>query len=130
MGDTPLVAHNASIDQRSWIAELSRAGLPAPQPFACTVLLSRRLNPDAPSHKLGALIQRYHLPQTGAAHRALADAEMATELLLHMQNTLRTRHGVGDPDHAFLMGLQRISKAAVTKRLASLGEAATLGAIA
>ena len=63
VGDTPMVAHNASFDQRYWMAELARAGLAAPQPFACTVLLSRRLNPEAPSHKLGALIERYHLPQ-------------------------------------------------------------------
>ena len=37
-----MVAHNASFDRRYWTAELARAGLPAPQPFACTVLLSRR----------------------------------------------------------------------------------------
>ena len=124
VGNTPMVAHNAAFDQRYWAAELGRVGLAAPQPFACTVLLSRRLHPDAPSHKLGALIDRFQLPRTGAAHRALADAEMATELLLHMQHTLRTRHGVDHPDHAFLMSLQRISKAAVTKRLAALAQPA------
>lgn len=125
VGQTPMVAHNASFDRRYWIAELTRAGIEAPQPFACTVLLSRRMYPEAPSHKLGALVNRFRLPQTGAAHRALADAEMAAELLGHIQNTLRTRHGVGNPDHAFLMDLQRISKAAVAKRLASLNEAPT-----
>ena len=130
VGNTPMVAHNASFDRRYWIDELGRAGLPAPQAFACTVLLSRRLYPEAPSHSLGSLVSRFHLPQTGAAHRALADAEMATELLLHMQHTLRTHHGVHNPDHAFLMGLQRISKAAVAKRLAGLRESATLGATA
>ena len=57
VGDTPMVAHNASFDRRYWMAELARAGLAAPQPFACTVLLSRRLYPEAPSHKLGALVQ-------------------------------------------------------------------------
>ena len=124
VGNTPMVAHNAAFDQRYWAAELGRVGLAASQPFACTVLLSRRLHPDAPSHKLGALIDRFQLPRTGAAHRALADAEMATELLLHMQHTLRTRHGVDHPDHAFLMSLQRISKAAVTKRLAALAQPA------
>ncbi|WP_247596813.1 3'-5' exonuclease [Hydrogenophaga sp. PAMC20947] len=127
VGDTPMVAHNASFDQRYWAAELARAGLNAPHLFACTVLLSRRLNPEAPSHKLGALVDRYQLPRTGAAHRALADAEMATELLLHLQHTLRTRHSVDNPDHAFLMTLQRISKAAVAKRLAGL-RGATSGA--
>ena len=125
VGDTPMVAHNASFDRRYWTAELARAGLDAPHAFACTVLLSRRLYPEAPSHKLGSLVSRFGLPQTGAAHRAMADAEMATELLLHMQHTLRTRHGVGNPDHAFLMSLQCISKAAVAKRLAGMSEMAS-----
>jgi DNA polymerase III subunit epsilon len=119
VGNTPMVAHNASFDRRYWEAELKHAGLDALQPYACTVLLSRRLYPEAPSHKLGSLVSRFRLPQTGAAHRALADAEMAAELLGHIQNTLRTRHGVGNPNHAFLMELQRISKAAVAKRLAA-----------
>ena len=102
------------------MAELARAEVNAQHPYACTVLLSRRLYPEAPSHKLGALVSRFGLPQTGAAHRALADAEMAAELLAHMQNTLRSRHGVAQPDHAFLMGLQTITKAAVAKRLSAL----------
>ncbi len=123
VGDTPMVAHNASFDRRYWMAELARVGIDAPQPFACTVLLSRRLYPEAPSHKLGSLVSRFRLPQTGAAHRALADAEMASELLAHIQNTLRTRHSIVNPDHAFLMDLQRISKAAVSKRLAALIDA-------
>lgn len=110
VGNTPMVAHNASFDRRYWQAELALADLPAPQPFACTVLLSRRLYPEAPSHKLGALVQRLRLPQTGAAHRAMVDAEMAASLLAQMQHELRTRHGVADPDHAFLMGLQRCAR--------------------
>jgi DNA polymerase III subunit epsilon len=115
VGDLPMVAHNASFDRRYWMAELARAGIEAQHPYACTVLLSRRLHPEAPSHKLGALVSRLGLPQTGAAHRALADAEMAAELLAHLQNTLRTRHGVGNPDHAFLRSLQACSKAGLPK---------------
>ena len=118
VGELPMVAHNASFDRRYWIAELARAGVPAPQPFACTVLLSRRLYPEAPSHKLGSLVNWFQLPRTGRAHRALADAEMAAELLQRIQHDLRTRHGVAEPDHAYLMGLQRCTKAAVTKLLA------------
>ncbi|MCW5655522.1 3'-5' exonuclease [Hydrogenophaga sp.] len=110
---TPMVAHNAAFDRRFWVAELERAGVAAPQPFACTVLLSRRLYPEAPSHRLGALVDRFQLPRTGRAHRALADAEMASELLGRIQHDLRTRHGVGNPDHAFLMALQRCSRAAL-----------------
>jgi DNA polymerase-3 subunit epsilon len=115
VGHAPMVAHNASFDRRYWQAELALADLPAPQPFACTVLLSRRLYPEATSHKLGALVQRLRLPQTGAAHRAMVDAEMAAALLTQMQHELRTRHGVSNPDHAFLMDLQRCSKAALPR---------------
>ncbi|UJW80347.1 3'-5' exonuclease [Hydrogenophaga sp. SL48] len=118
VGDVPMVAHNASFDRRFWQAELALCGQPALQPFACTVLLSRRLYPEAPSHKLGSLVDRFGLPRTGKAHRALADAEMATELLHRMRHDLRTRHGVADPDHSYLMGLQRCTKAAVAKLLA------------
>ncbi len=56
VGEVPMVAHNAAFDRRFWTAELERAGAQAPQPFACTVLLSRRLYPEAPSHKLGSLV--------------------------------------------------------------------------
>ena len=113
VGEVPMVAHNASFDRRYWIAELARAGVPAPQPFACTVLLSRRLYPEAPSHKLGNLVDWFQLPRTGRAHRALADAEMAAELLQRIQHDLRTRHGVGEPDHPFLMALQRCARTAL-----------------
>ncbi|HEY9097212.1 MAG TPA: 3'-5' exonuclease [Hydrogenophaga sp.] len=115
VGDTPMVAHNASFDRRYWVAELARIGIEAQHPYACTVLLSRRRIPEATSHKLGALVGRLGLRQTGAAHRALADAEMAAELLIHLQDRLRSRHGVSEPDHAFLRSLQACSKAALPK---------------
>ncbi|MFP5325197.1 MAG: PolC-type DNA polymerase III [Gammaproteobacteria bacterium] len=106
VGDTPMVAHNAGFDRRFWQAELTAAGCAADQAFACTVLLSRRLYPDAPSHKLGSLIDWFGLPRTGQAHRALADAEMAAELLGRIRHDLMMRHGVPLPDHAFLRELQ------------------------
>ena len=130
VGEVPMVAHNASFDRRYWIAELARAGVPAPQPFACTVLLSRRLYPEAPSHKLGNLVDWFQLPRTGRAHRALADAEMAAELLQRIQHDLRTRHGVAEPDHAFLCALQACTRAALPKfflaRAAATGPATTV----
>ncbi|MDP2418117.1 MAG: 3'-5' exonuclease [Hydrogenophaga sp.] len=118
VGDTPMVAHNASFDRRYWVAELALTGVPAPQPFACTVLLSRRLYPEAPSHKLGHLVDFFQLPRTGRAHRALADAEMAAELLQRIQHDLRTRHGVAEPDHRFLCSLQACARATLPKFLA------------
>ena len=89
VGSAPMVAHNAAFDRKFWVAELARAGLDAPQPFACTLLVSRRLYPQVSNHKLGSLVDYHRLPRTGAAHRAMADAEMAAHLLLKF-DTSRT----------------------------------------
>ncbi|HEX5806417.1 MAG TPA: 3'-5' exonuclease [Macromonas sp.] len=124
VGDTPMVAHNAAFDRKFWQAELARLSLPAPQPFACTVLLARRLYPDAPNHKLGTLADWFTLPRTGRAHRALADAEVTAELLARMLHDLRTRHGIPDPGHALLVALQQASKSGLKRVLALHTEAA------
>ncbi|MEO8024543.1 3'-5' exonuclease [Polaromonas sp.] len=123
VGNTPMVAHNASFDRRFWQAELARAGAAAAQPFACTMLVSRRLYPQASSHKLGVLVDYHHLPRAGRAHRALADAEMAASLLGQIQHDLRTRRRVGKPDHALLMNLQRCAKPAVPALMAKYATA-------
>lgn len=113
VGHAPMVAHNASFDRKFWQAELARAGEAASQPFACTMLVARRLYPQAPSHKLGVLVNYHRLPKAGRAHRAMADAEMAASLLGQIQHDLRTRHRVAKADHTFLMALQRCAKTAV-----------------
>ena len=117
VGGTPMVAHNAAFDSKFWQSELQHAGLQATQPFACTVLLSRRVYPDAPSHKLGNLIDHLGLPRAGRAHRALADAEMAAALLARMQHDLGQRYGVPWPGHALLMRLQACKRQALGKLL-------------
>ena len=126
VGSAPMVAHNAGFDRRFWQAELALCGLPAPQPFACTVMLSRRLYPEAPSHKLGLLVDWFGLPRTGAAHRALADAEMAAELLGRIRHDLMLRHGVARPDHALLCALQACSKKALPKFWQAVGTPSAL----
>ncbi|WP_367066901.1 3'-5' exonuclease [Oryzisolibacter sp. LB2S] len=117
VGDAPMVAHNASFDSKFWQAELAHAGLTAPQPFACTVLLSRRIFPDAPSHSLGRITDHLGLPRPGRAHRALADAEMAAALLARMQRELCLRYGLDWPDHALLMRLQRMARQSMGRLL-------------
>ncbi len=117
VGDVPMAAHNAAFDRRFWQAELARAGLAAPQPFACTVLLSRRLYPQATSHRLGALVDLHGLPRTGTAHRALADAEMAAALLGKIQQDLHRQFGVPDPTHPMLMALQVCPRLKVPARI-------------
>ena len=123
VGSAPMVAHNASFDRRFWEAELGLAGeKTANQPFACTMLVARRLYPQAPSHKLGVLIDYHRLPKAGRAHRAMADAEMAASLLRQIQDDLRSRHRVARPDHGVLLALQRCAKPGVSALMSRYAE--------
>lgn len=110
VGDYPLVAHNASFDCKFWDAELARIGRHRQQEFACSMLLSRRLFPEAPSHKLGVLVEFAKLPVAGRFHRALADAEMAASLLVRLEEELRDRFNLNDVSHELLRKLQRVPK--------------------
>ncbi|MFM8575421.1 MAG: exonuclease domain-containing protein, partial [Limnohabitans sp.] len=85
-------------------------------------LLSRRLYPEAPNHKLGTLAEWFDLPASGRAHRALADAEVAAHLLARMQHDLAHQHGWGQTDAALLMQLQRTAKARVRDFLRSAAQ--------
>jgi DNA polymerase III subunit epsilon len=122
VGDVPLLAHNAAFDQKFWDAELALVGRRRLQPFACSLLLARRLLPQAPSHKLGVLNRWARLPDTGQAHRALADAEMAANLLTFMAALLRERHGVAEVSHALLCRLQKVPAAKVEQALQKVRE--------
>ncbi len=110
VGTHPLVAHNAAFDRRFWDAELARLGARRRQEFACTLLLARRLYPEAPNHKLGTLVEFHGLPVAGRHHRALADAEMAASLLLHMQDTLVRRFGLAGVTHDILREIQAVPR--------------------
>ena len=112
IGEAPLLAHNAAFDSKFWDAELDLLGRRRGRDFACSLLLSRRLLPQAPSHQLGNLNRWLALPDTGQAHRALADAEMAANLCLHLQTLLWERHDIR-ADHDYLCGLQKLSAAKV-----------------
>ncbi|MCY1208880.1 DNA polymerase III PolC-type [compost metagenome] len=117
IGDLPLLAHNASFDQKFWDYELGRIGRKRRQAFACSLLLARRLLPEAPNHKLGTLNAWARLPDTGKAHRALADAEMAANLTLHIAGRLRDRHGIAEVSHQLLCNLQKLPAAKVPEAL-------------
>ena len=126
VGEARLVAHNAAFDRGFWQAELESAGCargagqrPA---FACTLLLSRRLYDDAPNHRLGTLARWHDLPDTGRAHRALADAETAAHLLIRIQRDVERRWADELPDagvtHDLLVALQRVKRQALGRCVA------------
>jgi len=119
-GDDPLVAHNASFDQRFFDAERALIGLPAATPFACTLLLARRLLPEAPGHKLGTLVRHLGIPAAGAAHRALADAEVTAGLWTRLVDSAATLCTLGEPSFAHLQQLGRKPKAQSLRWLAAL----------
>ena len=112
----PLVAHNAAFDRGFWLAERERADCEpdAAQAFACTVLLSRRLYPQAANHRLGTLAAYHRLPSAGRAHRALADAEVTAHLLLRIQQDVAERFAgqlAGrEVTHALLAAMQRSAR--------------------
>jgi DNA polymerase III subunit epsilon len=119
----PLVAHNAAFDRGFWEAEMARAGLvgdPAHQ-FACTVLLSRRLWPEAQRHSLGELVRFHGLSFSGRAHRAMADALVTAQLLLKVRDEVARRFaldlGDAEVDHGLLAHLQRTPVKALRRGL-------------
>ncbi len=123
VGDHPLVAHNAAFDRSFWDAELARAGRVRVQPFACTLLLARRLFPQAPSHRLGSLARHVGLPPAGRAHRALADAEMAAGLWLRIERELAGRLRRSAVEHATLCALQKVPRKGLERWMHGLSQA-------
>jgi DNA polymerase-3 subunit epsilon len=110
VGDHPLIAHNAAFDRKFWDAELGRIRRKRRQEFACSMLVARRVFPQAPNHKLGVLVEFANLPVAGRYHRALADAEMTASLLVRMENELRHRYKVRNVSHELLREIQTLQK--------------------
>ncbi len=115
VGDHPLVAHNASFDRKFWQAELGRIGHHTMNSFVCSMLVARRVLPEAPNHKLGTLVTYAGLPVGGRYHRALADAEMAAHLTLFLERTLVEQFRLGSVSYALLQQIQRASRARISE---------------
>ena len=117
-----LVAHNASFDRRFLDAELKRISKSRGQEFACSMLVSRRLNPDAPSHGLEALVRYKQLATDGVFHRALADAEMTALLWTKMVEELKRNHQLRAVPFEVMQRLMKLSKRAVPDYLRRLAQ--------
>ncbi len=117
VGKTPVVAHNAAFDRKFWEAELFRLSLASVSPFACTLLLARRVYPQSINHRLSTLVELLGLPRSGRAHRAMVDAEMTSHLWCRIQQDLRKTYGLRCVDHALLTRLQKLPRAKVQTHL-------------
>ena len=107
-----LVAHNASFDRRFLDAELRRIRIERTEEFACSLLLSRRVYPEAPGHSLEALVRHKKLTTSGVHHRALADAEMTGHLWVGMINDLKSAYELHQLPFPLMQQLSKVSKAA------------------
>lgn len=83
IGDADLVAHNAAFDKSFLNAEFERIAVTYMGHICCSMLLARRILPDAPNHKLGTLVNYLNIEQpAGDFHRALYDAQMTAKVWL------------------------------------------------
>ena len=115
----PLVAHNASFDSRFLDGELRRVNKKREQPFACSMLISRRVYPDAPSHKLETLVRYKGLKTDGVHHRALADAEMTAYLWIEMVRDIKAEHGVQQVSFELMSHLAKVPRKKIGEFLIS-----------
>jgi DNA polymerase-3 subunit epsilon len=123
VGKLPLVAHNASFDKKFWISELERLSIVPSSSFACTMLLSRRLYPNASNHQLSTLVRLLGLPPAVRAHRAMADTEMASHLWCRIQKDVSDTYGIQVVTHTLLMRVQRTPRLKMPALLQSCAQA-------
>ena len=120
IGDNNLVAHNASFDARFLEAEFRRIRRKQQGTFACSMLIARRVYPDAPNHKLGTLVRYKALPSDGTFHRALADAEMAAHLWQRMIEDIKGQYLFESIPFNLMQKLSRTAKANTQRLLAQM----------
>jgi len=107
VGTVPLVAHNAAFDKKFWDAELQLLKIRRQQEFICSLLLARRLYPEAPSHKLSELARHLGLLGAKRYHRAMADAEVTAHLMMATERELKSRYQLQRISHELLLSIQK-----------------------
>ena len=96
IGDSVLVAHNASFDTGFIAKAAEKLGLPFRNPFLDTVAMSRHINPDLQKHKLDVLAKYFKLGDFNH-HRASDDAKMLAAIFYKMTDKL-VDEGIYDLD--------------------------------
>lgn len=119
IGNTPLVAHNASFDKRFLEYEAKAAGKPLDVQIACSLLVSRRIYEKAPNHKLETLIEWNALSTSGKFHRALADAEMTASLWMKMKTDIEDKYKLSNVNFEFMQKFGQTPKPKIEKFITS-----------
>lgn len=117
IADDNLIAHNASFDHRFLDAELKRIGREIQGGFCCSLLLSRRIFPNAESHKLGDLVRYANISNSGNFHRALYDAQMTSQLWLAMLDKIATHYDLHDLSFVQIQKICKTPKSSIDKLL-------------
>ncbi len=91
VGDTPVVAHNASFDLPFVLRHLPSDARWEPSAIYDTLELGYQLYPDAGAWKLSDLVRFVFGREHAVAHRAMPDAEATAELFLHFTSGLTER---------------------------------------
>jgi DNA polymerase III subunit epsilon len=93
LDNTPVVAHNASFDQRFFRSECQQSGLSeGDRQFICSMRLARRVYPRLTSHGLEFLAKQLRISYRGNAHRAGVDAEVTANVMIRLGRDLTARH--------------------------------------
>lgn len=89
IGETSVVSHSATFDQRFFVREMRRQKIGMViEPFICSMRLARRVYPEVATHSLAELARVLPLRPAGVQHRAAADAELAAQLVLRLGQDL------------------------------------------
>jgi DNA polymerase-3 subunit epsilon len=92
LGSNPVIAHNATFDDRFFRSECAHAEvLSTVGPFICSMLMARRVYPQLGSYRLAEVAASLGLAHVGRAHRAAVDARLTADLVLKMAGAMRAR---------------------------------------
>lgn len=117
LGNSHLVAHNASFDKRFLDSEMNLIRRKYRGEFICSMLVARRIYQDAPNHRLATLVAYKNIVNDGIYHRALADAEMTAHLWLGMLAEIEEHYGFDGISVELMQKLARTPKRKVDKFL-------------
>ena len=87
-----LAAHNADFHQAFWLFELAASGIHQDDaPFICTLKLARQTYPGLDIYALNNLAAALGLPSEEGPESMPTNADLATNLLLHIQHEFEPR---------------------------------------